>query len=62
MNDPDEVRHAPPEGETPLGRSVAHFVRVIHAFLGSIPTLDGHGGLWKVLRSRFFGSGDKNIA
>ncbi len=25
-------------------------------------TLDGHGGLWKVLQSRYFGSGDKNIA
>ena len=24
-------------------------------------TLDGHGGLWKVVQSRFFGSGDKNI-
>ncbi len=25
-------------------------------------TLEGHGALWKVLQSRLFGSGDKNIA
>ncbi len=72
INDPDKVSHAPKGGLAnwspqttvwqPLGKNGQSAVRVIYAFLGSIQHLDGHGGLWKVIQSRFFGSGDKNIA
>ena len=58
-NDPDEVSNC----QDPLhgGRD---FVLVIMPFWGHVgvhSTLDGHGGLWKVLQIRFFGSGNENI-